>query len=290
MSKQKILVTGSLGQLGKCIQEISLPFTECEFYFYSRREFKLDDAGTMKDVFASIKPNVCINCAGYTAVDKAETEREAAYNINAIGVGALALLCKQYQTRFIHISTDYVFNGNASSAYKESDPADPVNIYGASKAEGERLALQNNPASVIIRTSWVYSLYGKNFVKTMISLMNQRDEINVVNDQTGSPTYAIDLAQAILRIAAHKKWVPGIFHYCNKGAISWYDFAVGIQQKINSNCKVNPISTALYPAPAKRPVFSVLDTSKIETTYGVDIPHWEDSLDKCLHHYNSERN
>ncbi|MFT4018265.1 MAG: dTDP-4-dehydrorhamnose reductase [Agriterribacter sp.] len=290
MSRLKILVTGSSGQLGKCIQEISSLFTEFEFYFYSRPAFALDDTETMKAAFASVKPDVCINCAAYTAVDKAESEKETAYKINADGVGELALLCKQYQTRFIHISTDYVFNGNASSAYKESDPVDPVNAYGASKAEGEKLALQNNPASVIIRTSWVYSSYGKNFVKTMLSLMNQRDEINVVNDQTGSPTYAIDLAQAILHIAAHKKWIPGIYHYSNKGIISWYEFAVGIQQKINSNCKVNPIPTASYPTPAKRPMFSVLDTSKIETDYGIDIPYWKDSLDKCLLHYNVERN
>ncbi|MFT3748032.1 MAG: dTDP-4-dehydrorhamnose reductase [Agriterribacter sp.] len=290
MSRLKILVTGSSGQLGKCIQEISSQFTVYDFYFYSRPVFVLDDAETMEAVFASINPDVCINCAAYTAVDKAETEKETAYNINAGGVGILASLCKQYQTKFIHISTDYVFNGNASAAYKESDPVDPVNTYGASKAEGERLAMQNNPASVIIRTSWVYSLYGKNFVKTMISLMDQRDKINVVNDQTGSPTYAIDLAHAILHIIAHTEWVPGIYHYSNKGPISWYEFAVGIQQKINSNCEVNPIPTSSYPTPAKRPVFSVLDSSKIETIYGIDIPFWKDSLDDCLHNYNSARN
>ncbi|MFT3945660.1 MAG: dTDP-4-dehydrorhamnose reductase [Agriterribacter sp.] len=283
MSKLKILITGSSGQLGQCLREISSRFTAFDFYFYSRPEFVLDDEQTMINVMASVKPDFCINCAAYTAVDKAETEKEAAYNINAAGVAALALLCRQHQTRFIHISTDYVFDGNVSSAYKENDPVDPVNVYGASKAEGEKLVAQNNPASVIIRTSWVYSLYGKNFVKTMISLMNQKDDINVVADQEGSPTCAIDLAQAILDIIVHKQWMPGIYHYSNKGTISWYDFAVAIQQKINSHCKVNPIPAASYPTPAKRPAFSVLDTSKIETAYGITIPYWKDSLDKCLH-------
>ncbi|MCC6287332.1 MAG: dTDP-4-dehydrorhamnose reductase [Chitinophagaceae bacterium] len=282
MSKLKILVTGSSGQLGQSLREISSQYTAFDYYFYSRPEFALDDEQTMINVLSSVKPDFCINCAAYTAVDKAETEKETAYNINEGGVGKLALLCRQYQTKFIHISTDYVFDGNASSPYKENDPVEPVNAYGASKAEGEKLALQNNPASVIIRTSWVYSLHGKNFVKTMINLMNQKNEISVVNDQKGSPTYAIDLAQAILDIIAYKQWIPGIYHYSNKGTISWYDFAVGIQQKIKSNCTVNPIPTSYYPTPSKRPVFSVLDTSKIETTYKITIPYWKDSLDKCL--------
>ena len=282
MSKPKILVTGSSGQLGKCIQDISSQFTVYNFFFYTRPEFVLDDVQTMEKVFASVQPDYCINCAAYTAVDKAETERDMAYGINATGVGDLALLCTQYQTKLIHISTDYVFNGNAFLAYKESDPVDPVNVYGASKAEGEKLALQNNPASVIIRTSWVYSLYGKNFVKTMINLMNQKEEISVVNDQSGSPTYAIDLARAIMNIVQHEDWIPGVYHYCNKGNITWYDFAVAIQQKTGSICKVNPIPTSSYPTSAKRPVFSVLDTLKIQSTYAIEIPYWKDSLDSCL--------
>lgn len=290
MTKPKILVTGSSGQLGKCIQEISLQFANFEFLFYSRPQFELDNDDTMESAFKLLNPDFCINCAAYTAVDKAEVEKEIAFAINAVGVGELASLCNRYQTKFIHISTDYVFNGNATNAYKENEPVDPVNMYGATKAKGEKLALQNNPSSVIIRTSWVYSQYGKNFVKTMINLMGQKDEISVVNDQSGAPTYAIDLAEAIVNIVQHKKWVPGIYHYSNEGNITWYDFAIAIQQKTKSNCKVNPIPTSAYPTPAKRPAFSVLDTEKIKSTYGIDIPFWKDSLDKCLNTYNSERN
>lgn len=289
MNKPRILVTGSSGQLGRCIREISSRFNAFEFHFYSRPQFVLDDARTMRNVFASVNPGFCINCAAYTAVDKAETEKESAFDINADGVGVLALLCEQYQTKLIHISTDYVFNGNASSAYKESDPVDPVSVYGASKAEGERLAIKNNPYSIIVRTSWVYSLFGKNFVKTMISLMQQRDAINVVDDQIGCPTYAADLAQVLLQIVSHKQWIPGIYHYSNQGTISWYDFAVAIQQKTKSECTINPIPSSSYPTPAKRPSFSVLDTSKIRDTYGISIPFWMVSLDKCLDNYSSER-
>lgn len=290
ITRPKILVTGSSGQLGKCIRDISSQFADFEFYFYSRPEFELDNADAMEHVFVLIKPNFCINCAAYTAVDKAEAEKDIAFAVNAAGVGQLATLCNRYQTRLIHISTDYVFYGNASAAYKENEPVKPVNAYGESKAEGERLAIQNNPSSVIIRTSWVYSLYGKNFVKTMINLMQQRDEINVVDDQTGSPTYATDLAAAILQIISHPKWVPGIYHYSNTGTISWYDFAVAIQQKIQSKCRVNPIPATAYPTPAKRPAFSVLDTSKIRNTFDLTIPSWKESLDICLGNYSAERN
>lgn len=290
MSKPKILVTGASGQLGSCIREIAIDYPSFDFHFYSRPQFVLDNIAVMENVFSLLNPDCCINCAAYTAVDKAETEREVAYHINAAGVGELALLCNRYGTKLIHISTDYVFSGNASTAYTEKETVDPVNLYGASKAEGERLALQNNPASVIIRTSWVYSLYGKNFVKTMINLMEQKPEINVVSDQYGSPTYAIDLAKAIMYIMQSEKWTPGIYHYSNTGNISWYDFAIAIQQQIKSNCKVNPIPTSSYPTPAKRPAFSVLDTSKIQNTYGVAIPSWKDSLQACLANYSPERN
>jgi len=278
----KILVTGSSGQLGQCLKELSQQYTSFRFYFFSRPEFMLDDTEKMQNVFASVNPNFCINCAAYTAVDKAETENEMAFNTNAKGVGELALLCAQYQTKFIHISTDYVFNGKSSLAYLENNPVDPVNVYGASKAGGEKLAMEFHASSIIIRTSWVYSLYGKNFVKTMVNLMRQKNEISVVNDQTGCPTYAVDLAKCIMQIITQQKWVPGIYHYCNAGSITWYDFAVAIQQIINSNCEVNAIPTSSYPTPAKRPGWSVLDTSKIKSSYGITIPYWKDSLVECL--------
>lgn len=289
-NKLKILVTGSSGQLGKCIEKISGSYVNFDFYFYSRPTFLLDNADTMRSAFELVKPDFCINCAAYTAVDKAEEEKAFAYAANADGVGNLAALCEVYQTKFIHISTDYVFNGTASSPYVEVDSLDPINVYGASKAAGEKLALANCPSAIIIRTSWVYSLYGKNFVKTMINLMNQKDSIGVVNDQKGSPTYAKDLAIAIMHIVSFKEWMPGIFHFSNKGIISWYEFALSIQKKINSKCVVNAIPTSAYPTPAKRPAFTVLNTSKIEKTFQMTIPKWEDSLNDFFADYKSERN
>jgi dTDP-4-dehydrorhamnose reductase len=230
-------------------------------------------------------PAVVINCAAYTAVDKAETDRDAAFQINAVAVGKLAAYCKAIGALFITVSTDYVFDGNGTSPYLPSDTTDPINYYGASKAEGEKLAVTNNPESIIIRTSWVYSRFGYNFVKTMIRLMGERPSLNVVGDQIGAPTYAADLAVAIMHMVAQKaagNVHSGIYHYSNSGAISWYDFAVAIGELIQSNCAVAKIGSEAFPTPAKRPHYSLMDCSSIIQDFGVDQPDWKESLAACI--------
>jgi dTDP-4-dehydrorhamnose reductase len=199
-------------------------------------------------------------------------------------VGNLAQICKQNETHLVHISTDYVFNGSSSIPYKEDDAIDPINTYGSSKLKGEELAFINNPSTLVIRTSWVYSSYGNNFVKTMVRLMNERENIKVVNDQYGCPTYAADLAEVILKIIDHSETKPlsGILNYCNSGVVTWYQFALAIKEIIKSNCTVTPIPSSEYITPAKRPHYSVLDTTKIRELLALEIPYWKDSLEKCL--------
>ena len=276
----KILVTGSNGQLGKELQELSSSYPQYEFLFLSREDMPINQFELVRTFFNTIKPAYCINCAAYTAVDKAESEKELAFQINGEAVGVLAAVCKEHQTKFVHISTDYVFNGEGTYPYTENFPTDPINIYGASKLEGEKEAIQLNPDCIIIRTSWVYSSFGKNFVKTMMRLMNEKDEIKVVSDQVGSPTYAADLAEVILKIIPD--WKAGIYNFSNEGIISWYDFAVAIKELTNSPCDVKPILTSEYPTPAKRPAYSVLDKTKIQTTFGIKLKDWKESLRICL--------
>jgi dTDP-4-dehydrorhamnose reductase len=280
--QQKILVTGSNGQLGRELQELCSAYPQYSFSFLTKEELPIHDPETLRQQFKRIRPQYLVNCAAYTAVDKAEEEKELAFRINGDAVGEIASVCKEQQVRMIHVSTDYVFNGNASAPYKEDDPVDPQNVYGASKLEGERLGLLADPSMIIIRTSWVYSEFGKNFVRTMLKLMHERDEISVVNDQLGSPTYAADLANAIMRIISSSEWKPGIYHYCNEGVISWYDFAIAIKELADLSCKVNPIPTSAYPTPAKRPAYSVLDTTRIRDTYAMSPKNWKDSLAVCL--------
>lgn len=282
MSSNKILVTGSKGQLGSEIRDLAFLFPQFSFVFFDKEDFSLDDIDKAGHIFHQHQPAYCINCAAYTAVDRAEYEKEQANAINGYAVGNLASLCRQYHTRFIHISTDYVFNGRQTKPWKETDDADPVNIYGASKLLGEELALKNNPETIIIRTSWVYSPYGQNFVKTMIRLMNEKESIGIINDQTGSPTYAADLAEAIMKIISSGKWEPGIYHYSNEGIITWFDFAGEIKKLIHSNCVINPLSTDQYPTPAKRPRYSVLDKTKIRHTFSVTVKDWKESLKVCI--------
>ena len=282
MDKPSIIVTGANGQLGKEIQILSFRFPAFDFRFFDRTSFPINDFEKAQQFFNELKPFGCINCAAYTAVDKAESEKGSAFLINAESVGILAALCKQANCKFIHISTDYVFDGTSSIPLKETDSTNPVSVYGASKLQGEEFAIEENEQSVIIRTSWVYSEFGNNFVKTMIRLMKERDTINVVSDQIGSPTYAADLAEAIMQILSSEKYVPGIYNYSNDWRISWYDFAQTIKEMTNSNCKVNPILTAEYPTAAKRPAFSLLDKSKINSVYSVPIKDWKKSLAICL--------
>lgn len=289
MTNKTILVTGANGQLGREMQVIATIFPTYNFLFVTREALPIDDIAAVKSYFAIHPIDICVNCAAYTAVDKAETEIEKANAVNGTAVGNLAALCKQYNSTFIHISTDYVFDGTATSPYQTDHPVSPVNAYGASKLLGEQMALKSNPATIIIRTSWVYSSFGNNFVKTMLRLMKDRDSLNVVADQVGCPTYAADLASGIMQIIDHpsttfNNFQPHltIYHYSNKGAINWHQFAVAIKEISKSNCVVNPIPSSQYPTPAKRPGYSVMDTSKIEETFNIVIPAWRESLQNCM--------
>jgi len=287
-----VLVSGKNGQLGKELQDIAsstLPAgrldKNLQFIFFDREELDIGDEAALKNIFQKHSPSFFINCAAYTAVDKAETEKEEAYQINAEAVGNIAKQCNQFNTTLIHISTDYVFDGKATQPYKEDNKTNPVNYYGFTKLKGEELALENNPNTIIIRTSWVYSKYGNNFVKTMLRLMNERKEINVVDDQFGSPTYARDLAEAIMIIVNRESLnvkASRLFHFSNEGIISWYDFATAIKEIKLLNCIVNPIPTTSYPTPARRPYYSVFDKTRIVNTFDIQLKNWKESLKECL--------
>lgn len=281
---KKILVTGSNGQLGKELRDIAPNFSQYEFLFLSREDMPIHHYELVRNTFDGFKPDFCINCAAYTAVDKAEVEIELANIINAESVGILAAVSKQHACKFIHVSTDYVFSGDSPKPYSETDTTGPVSVYGKSKLMGEQEAIKQNPDSVIIRTSWVYSYYGNNFVKTMMRLMKERSEISVVNDQIGSPTWAADLAAFIMHVISFPKWHEGIYHFSNIGEISWYEFALEIKQLIKSSTVIHPIPTAAYPTPAKRPAFSLLDKSKIKSVFEYTPPEWKQSLKKCIDH------
>jgi dTDP-4-dehydrorhamnose reductase len=281
---KKIIVTGSNGQLGKELKKLAASFPSFEFIFLSREDLPIHHFEMVRHYFSVYYPDYLINCAAYTAVDRAEEEKDKAFQVNGEAVGVLAAVCKEQHCKFIHISTDYVFDGTATEPYKEDSPTNPQSVYGSSKLEGEKQAFQFNPDTIIIRTSWVYSEFGKNFVKTMLKLMSEREEINVVNDQVGSPTYAADLAESILQIISADNWQPGIYHYNNDGVISWYDFALAIKELTGATCNVLPIPTTQYPTPAKRPAYSVLDNGKIRETFGMAEKNWKDSLLACLSH------
>jgi dTDP-4-dehydrorhamnose reductase len=280
--KPRIAVTGADGQLGSELRALAADYPSFDFIFLSKTDLPVGQEERVQQFFKVQQPVYCINCAAYTAVDKAESEKEMAFLLNAGSVGVLASACAAAHTRLVHLSTDYVFNGSSDVPCKEDDPTDPVNVYGASKRRGEELAMQHDPEAIIIRTSWLYSLYGHNFVKTMLKGMRERDSLNVVDDQVGSPTWAADLASAILRIISGGNWQPGIFHYSNQGRASWYDFAMAIRELIHSPCKIHPIPSAQYPTPARRPHYSLLDKSKIGKTYGIEIPDWRQSLAACM--------
>jgi dTDP-4-dehydrorhamnose reductase len=282
MVKPVVMVTGANGQLGSELRAAAPGFPAFDFIFLSRDDLPIHRSEQVSAFFSKQQPAYVINCAAYTAVDKAESDREMAYLVNAVAPGILAQACKEHGAKFIHVSTDYVFNGDSPKPYVETDKTDPANVYGASKLQGEELTQANDPDAIIIRTAWVYSTFGNNFVKTMLRLMKERESLNVVNDQVGAPTYAADLAAAILQIISGNKWEAGIYHYSNKGRISWYDFAVAIKEISGAACIVNPIPSSQYPTPAKRPSFSLLDTEKIQQTFGIEIPEWRSSLIKCL--------
>lgn len=284
-NKKTILITGSNGQLGNEFGAIAKLYEDdYEFIFVSKQDLPIDDFIAVECFFDQNEINFCINCAAYTAVDKAETEIEQAYLINETGTKNLAVQCQKHTVKFIHISTDYVFDGNSTSPITELQTTNPLGVYGASKLKGELAAIEYNPTAIIIRTSWVYSSFGNNFLKTMIRFMNERESISVVNDQIGKPTYARDLANTIMEIIdSWKDEYAGIYNFSNTGnAISWYDFACTIKENTESRCIVNPIPTSAYPTAAKRPQYSVLDTAKLENTFSISIPNWQDSLERCL--------
>ena len=286
-----ILVTGANGQVGNELQVLAPGFADYRFLFVTKEDLNIADAIATEKYFLTNPIDFCINCAAYTAVDKAETEQANAFLINADAVAGLAKICYENDTQLIHISTDYVFDGTANQPYKETDKTNPVSVYGKSKLLGEELAVQNAPSTIIIRTAWLYSSFKANFVKTMLRLMKEKETlpadrqgINVVSDQFGCPTYAADLAAVIMQIITSNQSNknPGIYHYSNTGITNWYEFAVAIKKIMGSNCVINPIITAQYPTAAKRPAYSVLDTSKIKETFKLHIPGWEDSLERCL--------
>lgn len=282
----KILITGSNGQLGSELQDILKDHADKECYFLDRKKLPLDQTLIIQDILGMYQPDLIIHAAAYTAVDKAESEPVLADAINHLASEEIAQYCRLHGTKLIAISTDYVFDGNSDIALTEDAPVDPINAYGMTKLKGEQAILKWHAESIVIRTSWVYSDYGNNFVKTMIRLMTERDEISVINDQIGSPTYAKDLAQAIVDIIEGEDWIGGLYHYSNEGEISWYDFATAIKEIKGLDCKINPIPTTEYPTPAKRPKYSLLDKSKIKRTFKVEVPGWKESLQKMLMAYS----
>ena len=275
-----ILVTGANGQPGSEIREIAPNYRGYNFLFTDVEDLDITNHKSVKEFIESNKINVIINCAAYTAVDKAESEPEIADKINHLAVKNFAKLSKDNSIRLIHISTDYVFDGNSDKPYTETDKPNPQTVYGKTKLNGELAIQQINPAnSIIIRTSWVYSKYGNNFVKTMLRLAETREEISVVSDQIGSPTCAADLAEAILTILPKiKNETVEVFHYSNEGICSWFDFAKGIFELYTINKKLKPIKSIDYPTSAKRPVYSVLSKRKIMQWYNIEIPSWTDSI------------
>ncbi len=283
--KPAILITGANGQLASELNELSANFPGFKFLFTSKEDLPIEDEKALTLFFQNQPIHYCINCAAYTAVDKAESEREKAFLINAEAVGKLAAICKIQGTKFIHVSTDYVYDGSREIPLKETDTTRPLNVYGSSKLKGEELALENNDSSLIIRTSWVYSSYGANFVKTMLRLFNEKKQLNVVSDQVGSPTYAADLAAAIMLFIQKNEagnTFSGIYNYSNSGVTNWYEFALAINALRNSNCIVFPTSTSAYITPAMRPLYSVMDTAKLKKDLQIEIPFWKDSLKKCM--------
>lgn len=289
---KSILVTGKDGQLGQSIEKISLEYSQFNFTFVGRDQLNLSNNKSILDFFTDKKFDVIINCAAYTAVDQAESEPELADQINNLAVKCLAEIAKQQDAVFVHISTDYVFDGKKYLPYIEEDLTNPKNVYGKSKLEGERAVVDVNPKGAIIRTSWVYSEYGNNFVKTMLRFGKERNKLNVIFDQIGSPTYAVDLAKAILAVVSQPEINDStlstkILHYSNEGVCSWFDFAKAIFDLSEINCAVYAIDTKDYPTPAQRPHYSLMNKSKIKKDYDINIPYWRDALQVCLKNLES---
>ena len=285
-----ILVTGSMGQLGSEIKAISSDYSY-NFFFTDRNNIDITNKDNIKEYCQTNSINVIINCAAYTAVDKAETDIENADLVNRKAVKKLSIVAKELNIKLIHISTDYVFDGKNFKPYVEEYQTNPQSVYGKTKLDGENEMKDINPLnSIIIRTSWVYSYYGNNFVKTMLRLGKEKEELCVIFDQVGTPTYAKDLALTILNIIPQiENSKVEIYNYSNEGVLSWYDFAKEIMKMAKLNCKINPIETYQYPTPAKRPHFSFLNKSKIKQKFNIEIPYWKDGLDDCLKRLGERR-
>jgi dTDP-4-dehydrorhamnose reductase len=281
----KILVTGSNGQLGWELSQLEKAYSNFEFVFVDRNALDLSKPNEINGIVNLFSPDAIINTAAYTAVDKAETEVALAHTINATAVAEFARIAKAHNIPFITYSTDYVFGGHASAPYLPDTKIEPINAYGKTKADGEKMALDLNPNTIIIRTSWVFSSHGNNFVKTMLRLMKERDALNIVGDQKGRPTYAKDLAIATLQMLTQMnqgKHFSGIYHYANEGVTTWFGFAEKIKAFAELECDLKAISSEQFPTPAKRPKYSVLSTEKIEHALGISIPHWETALEACI--------
>ncbi len=273
-----ILVTAKDGQLGHCFQDLASKHQNLQFVFKNSSELDITNKDHIEAVFNTQAFDYCINCAAYTAVDKAEEAVELADKVNHLGTRNIAEACEKFGVTLIHISTDFVFDGEAHSPYLESASTNPLGVYGKTKLDGEKAIAKTLEQHFIIRTSWLYSEYKNNFLKTMLRLASQRDEIGVVGDQIGSPTYAKDLAEAVLQIIELNNTDFGTYHYSNQGEVSWYDFANEIFKIAHSQIKLNKIGTSDYPTPAKRPKYSVLETSKMQRVIDITIPNWRDSL------------
>lgn len=277
-----ILVFGGKGQLGQCLKKVADNRGIDGLVYLDELEGNILDTTLLENLFTTYNPTYAINCAAYTAVDKAEDEIELARLINKTGAGNVAKVCAQFDTTLIHISTDFVFEGNVPTALNEEDIAEPINVYGLTKLEGEVAVSEVAKQYFILRTSWLYSEFAANFVKTMLRLGAERDELGVIIDQVGTPTYAVDLAGCILDIINSKSEVYGLYHYSNEGVTSWYDFAKAIFELSTTSVRVNPLKTIEYPTKAIRPVYSVMDKSKIKNTFDIQIPYWRDSLAECI--------
>ncbi|WKS95474.1 dTDP-4-dehydrorhamnose reductase [Riemerella columbina] len=278
----KILITGGGGQLAQCFRKLEPQYPSYELIFKTSEELDITDKSEVEAVFEEEKPQYCINTAAYTAVDLAEKEAEKAFAVNRDGAQNLAEICYEMKVCLIHISTDYVFDGDTELSYTEDDFTAPLGVYGASKLAGEEAVLEAAPESIIIRTSWLYSEFNKNFVKTMLQLFAQKEELGIVNDQFGQPTNANDLAEAVMKIIATEPKISGIYHFSNYPETTWFLFAEKIKAFSGAKIGLNPITTTEYPTPAQRPQRSTFCLDKIEQDYGVEIQHWENSLEDCI--------
>ena len=279
----RILVTGSAGQLGNELHNVLEQNKPGITLYTDIHDLDLTDAAAVRKYIVDNEISHIVNCAAFTAVDKAEQEPAICAKVNTDAVKNIAEVAADYGVKVIQISTDYVFDGTAHQPYRESDKVNPISTYGTTKRKGEMVLLSMSPDAVIIRTAWLYSPYGNNFVKTMLRLGAERSELGVVCDQIGTPTYARDLAEAIYAILTARQWVPGIYHFSDEGACSWYDFTKAIHRIAGiTGCNVKPIMTDDYPTAAARPPYSVLDKTRIKKTYGITIPHWEESLQNCI--------